>query len=286
MTDKEKLLAEIDKCLTETSRLKELVTAFIENVEEDEVQDFTRLHITEEVFNANEDQDWHLKDVLFVPVEGKNVAFRVEHISKDKVYFVAVDAVGRSTMEDMDQFLSDYLSKMPKALVNVMCEMEHVCDGNLVRKSKLTLLSGKNVLSEAKHDYTGADDIEFCGLKTEAERCKNLNGKAVWYWLDTPWERSPHVDYSTYFIGVNSYGWPSSSSNATYAFAVVPCFAFKKKEISNYLLRITKPVWVSAFGEIGCPNCKSGFGLKDEDGDPNKFCGQCGQALKWEENNK
>lgn len=53
-----------------------------------------------------------------------------------------------------------------------------------------------------------------------------------------------------------------------------------------YLLRITKPVWVSAFGEIGCPNCKSGFGLKDEDGDPNKFCGQCGQVLKWEENNK
>lgn len=48
-----------------------------------------------------------------------------------------------------------------------------------------------------------------------------------------------------------------------------------------YLLRITKPVWVSTFGEIGCPNCKSGFGLKDEDGDPNKFCGQCGQALKW-----
>ena len=46
-----------------------------------------------------------------------------------------------------------------------------------------------------------------------------------------------------------------------------------------YLLRIPKPVWVSAFGEIGCPNCKSGFGLKDEDGDPNKFCGQCGQAL-------
>lgn len=37
MTDKEKLLAEIDKCLKETSRSKELVTAFIENVEEDKV---------------------------------------------------------------------------------------------------------------------------------------------------------------------------------------------------------------------------------------------------------
>ena len=164
-----------------------------------------------------------------MPVEGKDVAFRVEHISKDKVYFVAVDAVGESTMLNMNKYLDDYLEKMPKALVNQMCEMEHVVDGNTIRKSKITLLSGKNVLSEVKHGYTGADDIEFDGLKAEAERCKNLNGKAAWYWLDTPWERSPHVDSSTYFIFVSGSGWPHSGSYAATTFAVVLCFSIARK---------------------------------------------------------
>lgn len=168
-----------------------------------------------------------------MPVEGKEVAFRVEHISKDKVYFVAVDAVSESTMAKMNKYLDDYLEKMPKALVNQMCEMEHVVDGNTIRKSKITLLSGKNVLSEVKHDYTGADDIEFDGLKTEAERCKNLNGETIWYWLDTPWWRSPHVDSSTSFMGVGSSGWPGGSNGATYTSAVVPCFSIKRKSKVN-----------------------------------------------------
>ena len=192
-------------------------------------KEFRRQYIVEEKFNIDIDQNWHLKDVLFVPVEGKDVAFRVEHISEDRIYFVAVDAVGESTMLNMNKYLDDYLGKMPKALVNVMCEIEHVVDGNTIRKSKLTLLSGKNVLSEAKHDYTGADDIEFCGLKTEAERCKNLNGETVWYWLDTPWERSPRVDSSTNFIIVPSIGWPNGNYNATGTLAVVPCFAIARK---------------------------------------------------------
>ena len=192
-------------------------------------KEFCRQHIVEEKFNIDTEQDWHLKDVLFVPVEGKDVAFRVEHVSKDKVYFVAVDAVGESTMLNMNKYLDDYLEKMPKALVNQMCSIEHVVDGNTIRKSKLALLSGKNVSSEAKHDYTGADDIEFCGLKTEAERCKNLNRETVWYWSDTPWERSPHVDSSTNFICVSIGGWPNNSSGATYTIAVVPCFSIVRK---------------------------------------------------------
>lgn len=192
-------------------------------------KEFCRQHIVEEKISIDADQDWHLKDVLFVPVEGKDVAFRVEHVSKDKVYFVAVDAVGKSTMLNMNKYLDDYLEKMPKALVNQMCEMEHVVDGNTIRKSKLTLLSGKNVLSKVKHDYTGADDIEFDGLKTEAERCKNLNGETIWYWLDTPWERSPQVYSSTYFISVYSGGWPGNGNGATYTGAVVPCFAIARK---------------------------------------------------------
>lgn len=196
-------------------------------------KEFCRQHIVEEKFNIGTDQDWHLKDVLFVPVEGKDVAFRVEHISKDKVYFVAVDAVGESTMVKMNKYLDDYLEKMPKALVNQMCEMEHVCDGNLVRKSKLTLLSGKNVSSEAKHDYTGADDIEFDGLKAEAERCKNLNGETFWYWLDTPWERSPHVDSSTDFTVVGSGGWLGTYFYMTFFGGVVPCFSVARKPKAN-----------------------------------------------------
>lgn len=192
-------------------------------------KEFRRQHMVEENLNIDTDQDWHLKDVLFVPVEGKDVAFRVEHISKDKVYFVAVDAVGNSTMLNMNEYLDDYLKRMPKTLVNQMCEMEHIVDDNAIRKSKLTLLSGKNASSKEEHNYTGADDIEFDGLKTEAERCKNFNGETAYYWLDTPWERSPHVDSSTSFICVNIGGWPNNSSGATYTNAVVPCFAIARK---------------------------------------------------------
>ena len=136
-------------------------------------------------------------------------------------------------MLNMNKYLDDYLEKMPRALVNQMCAIEHIVDGNTIRKSKITLLSGKNVLSKVKHDYTGADDIEFDGLKTEAERCKNLNGETVWYWLDTPWERSPHVDSSTAFIYVNIYGWPHNGYYATYIGAVVPCFSIARKPKTN-----------------------------------------------------
>ncbi len=196
-------------------------------------KEFRRQHIVEEKFNIDADQDWHLKDVLFVPVEGKDVAFRVEHISEDKVYFVAVNAVGKSTMLNMNEYLDDYLKKMPKALVNQMCEMEHIVDDSAIRKSKLTLLSGKNVSSKRKHDYTGADDIEFDGLKTEAERCKNFNGETAYYWLDTPWGRSPRVDSSTGFMGVSIYGWPYYGSLATGTYAVVPCFSIARKPKAN-----------------------------------------------------
>lgn len=196
-------------------------------------KEFRRQHIVDEQFNIDTEQDWHLKDVLFVPVEGKDVAFRVEHISKDKVYFVAVDVVGKSTMLDMNEYLDDYLKKMPKALVNQMCEMEHIVNDNTIRKSKLTLLSGKNVSSEEEHGYTGADDIEFDGLKTEAERCKNFNGETAYYWLDTPWERSPRADSSTGFMIVGIYGWAIHYNSAATTYAVVPCFSIARKPKAN-----------------------------------------------------
>lgn len=189
-------------------------------------KEFCRQHIVEEKISIDAEQDWHLKDVLFVPVEGKDVAFRVEHVSEDKVYFVAVDAVGKSTMEDMDQFLNDYLSKMPKSLVERMLDIEHKANGEVIRKSKLTLLSYANVVKDTKnYKLNGADDIPFDGLLTEAERCKNnKTGEARWYWLDTP-----HVDSSAGFMGVNISGWPSNGNTAPYAYAVVPCFAIARK---------------------------------------------------------
>lgn len=191
--------------------------------------DFRRLHIVEESFSFGCDQDWHLKDVLYVPVDGEEVAFRVEHISDDKVYFVAVDGVGKSDMNNMGEFLDNYLKKMPESLVNAMCEIEHKVNGNLVRKSKLTLLSRKNVTdSEFKYDLNGADDILFDGLKTEAERCKNFDGETEWYFLDTP-TSSPYASTSTTFMNVYSSGNPYSYNYASNTSAVVPCFSIRKK---------------------------------------------------------
>ena len=193
-------------------------------------QDFRRLHIVEETFSIGCDKDWHLKDVLYVPVDGKDVAFRVEHISDEKVYFVAVDAVGESSMNNMNDYLDAYLEKMPESLVNIMCEMEHCADGNLVRRSKLALLSRKNVKdSEFKYDLNGADDILFDGLQTEAERCKNLDGETVIYWLDTP-TSSPTAGGSTYFVLVYGIGYPYGNYSASHAYAVVPCFSIRKQQ--------------------------------------------------------
>lgn len=76
----------------------------------------------------------------------EDVAFRVEHISDEKIYFVAVDAVGKSTLKNINSFLDDYLNKMPKDLVTMMCQNEHCFGDDVVRKSKLTLLSEKMYL--------------------------------------------------------------------------------------------------------------------------------------------
>lgn len=220
-TDSKDFLMRFDGAIVvgNTSDLEEVDTKPVK-------QNFRRLHVVEESFSFGCDQDWHLKDVLYVPVDGKEVAFRVEHISDDKVYFVAVDAVGKSTMKNMNNFLDDYLKKMPEDLVRNMCEIEHKVEGNLVRRSKLTLLSRGNI-SDTNGRCNGVDDILFDGLLTEAERCKNLDGETEWYWLDTPYS-SPFASYSTTFMGVGTSGSPYYSS-ASDTNAVVPCFSIRKK---------------------------------------------------------
>lgn len=37
---------------------------------------------------------------------------------------------------------------------------------------------------------------------------------------------------------------------------------------------------------LACPNCGSGEYLYNEDGAENSFCGQCGQAIDWSDNNE
>ena len=184
------------------------------------IKDFKRYHITEETAILEKFKEWHLKDILFVPVDGKEIAFRVEHITEHRVYFVTVDAVGKSAMNNMSDFLDDFLKKMPDSLVERMLEMEHSVEGKIIRKSKLMLLSHGNVVyGDTRCD--GADDILFFGLMTEAERCKNLDGETCGYWTDTP-----NAGFSTYFHIVNAYGGTSTNyvgySNGV---TVVPCFS-------------------------------------------------------------
>lgn len=48
-------------------------------------------------------------------------------------------------------------------------------------------------------------------------------------------------------------------------------------------LHIPKPPYQDALCDVlECPNCGSGEYLHNEDGTPNDFCGQCGQAIDWE----
>lgn len=182
------------------------------------IKDFKRYHITEETATLEKFKEWHLKDILFVPVDGKEIAFRVEHITEHRVYFVAVDAVGKSTMNDMSDFLDDFLKKMPDSLVGRMLEMEHSVEGKIIRKSKLMLLSHGNVVyGDTRCD--GADDISFLGLMTEAERCKNFDGKTCRYWTDTPYAGS-----SMSFRHVDTNGW-ASNAYAGGANGVAVCFS-------------------------------------------------------------
>lgn len=196
-------------------------------------KDFRLQYTVEKKFDITVEQNWRLKDILFVPVEGNDVAFRVEHISKDRVYFVAVDAVGESTIFNMNEYLDNYLSKMPKMLRDIMCEMEHIVDDVTVCKSKLTLLSGKNASVNKKHDYSGTDDIEFDGLKTEAERCKNFKGETNCYWLDTPLEHPPYVDRSIKFLAIHNSGATGYYDEAGVELAVVPCFSVARNLNNN-----------------------------------------------------
>lgn len=193
--------------------LKDLDRSNLEELPADAIKKYTytSYNYLEENLSLEEQlkKEWHLKDILMVPVDGKEIPFRVEHISDDKIYFVAVDIVGKSAMgEDnrdaskMNAFLDDFMNKMPYELVQKMAEIEHGFRDEKESR-KVSLLSLANLRADC-YQHTGKDDILFDGLKTEAERCKNFNGETDWYWL-----RSPYASSTTAFwiVGSGDLGW-------------------------------------------------------------------------------
>ena len=181
------------------------------------------------------EKDWKLKDILYIPCGNKNIPFRVEHVTDEKVYLVSVDTVGKSTMNDMDEYLDNFLAKIPKAFLDICGEIEHKVNGCTIRKSKVTLLSYGN--TTGCENCNSADDMQFAGLKTDAERCKNnANGETCWYWEDTPynyedWDEDALASNFTNFLYVNANGHPYYGANASYAAGVCPCLSIKKNKI-------------------------------------------------------
>lgn len=169
--------------------------------------------------------EYSLKDTILVPVGERDITFVVEHISHfadhDKVYFVAKDIVGKSSMNDMEKFLDDFEGAMPEELVEKMSMVEHIIEDDdgkeFVYRRKLNLLSKANMKECDGH--SGDDDILFDGLKTEADRCKNYNGLTD-YW----WARSPILSYSTGFWSV-LVGGGFGGNGASGVGGVVPCFS-------------------------------------------------------------
>lgn len=160
------------------------------------------------------EKEWDLvlKQVVYIPSKEKLIPFRVEHITDEKFYLVSVDCIGRAKMSDMNKYLNNFMRTLPKSLLNSCSEIEHKVNGHLIRKSKVTLLSCGNTAGCKNCD--GIDDMQFDGLKTEAERCKNNeNGNTCWYWVDTPynyetWDKEISDSLPTMFINIGPNGYP------------------------------------------------------------------------------
>lgn len=179
-----------------------------------------------------QEHDFKLKEVIYVPVEGNEVAFRVEHVTKEKAYLVAVDCIGDSNMLNMNKCLDDFMGKIPKNFLDVCGEIEHKINGNILRKSKVTLLSHGNVTGDKI--CNGADDIQFDGMRTDAERCKNnTHGEACRYYEDTPFDSYINLDEvscsETDFFNLYGNGIPNARTNSLYMLGICPCIAILRK---------------------------------------------------------
>lgn len=192
--------------------------------------------ISEKYFSASEltKHDFKLKEILKVPTKERVVLFSVEHVTDEKAYLVATDCVGRTKMTDMNEYLDNFMKELPEDFLDICGEIEHKVNGQLIRKSKVTLLSYGN--TTGCENCNGSDDMQFDGLRSEAERCKNdANGETCWYWEDTPydyedWDEDSYASGSTYFLGVSASGNPYGNGNASSAGGVCPCLSILRKK--------------------------------------------------------
>lgn len=199
-----------------------------------EIYQFDR--ITRESFSAADlaEHDFTLKEIVYVPHGDKQVVFRVEHVTDEKAYLVAADCVGRAKMIDMNEYLDNFMKELPEDLLDICGEIEHKVNGQLIRKSKVTLLSYGN--TTGCENCNGIDDMQFDGLKTEADRCKNdTNGETCWCWEDTPydyedWDEDSYASDSTGFLYVGIGGCPYNYCYASGAHGVCPCLSILRKK--------------------------------------------------------
>ena len=65
---------------------------------------------------------------------------------------------------------------------------------------------------------------------------------------------------------------------------VIPGIEEMEPNMVSYILnkQIPKSPYID-FNILACPNCGSGEYLHNEDGNQQQYCGQCGQAIDWEE---
>ena len=191
--------------------------------------------ISEKYFSASElaKHDFKLKEVLKIPTRDRVIPFRVEHVTEKKAYLVATDCVGLAIMTDMNEYLDNFMKELPEDFLDICGDIEHKVNGQLIRKAKVTLLSYGNTTGCA--NCNGIDDMQFDGLRSGANRCKNnTNGETCWYWEDTPydyedWDEDSSASNSTNFLNVYATGDPSGYGNASYAYGVCPVIAIKKK---------------------------------------------------------
>ena len=192
--------------------------------------------ISEKYFSVSElaKHDFKLKEILKVPTKDRVIPFRVEHVTDEKAYLVAVDCVDRARMTDMNECLDEFMKELPEDFLDICGEIEHKVNGKLIRKSKVTLLSYGN--TTGCENCNGADDTQFDGLRSEADRCKNdEKGVVRWYWEDTPydykdWDEYSYASNSTRFLGVGTGGYPCYNYFASYASGVCPIIAIKRKK--------------------------------------------------------
>ena len=185
--------------------------------------------ISEKYFSASElaKHDFKLKEILKIPTKDRVIPFRVEHMTDEKAYLVATDCVGRTKMTDMNEYLDNFMKELPEDFLDICGDIEHKVSGQLIRKAKVTLLSYGN--TTGCENCNGVDDMQFDGLRSEADRCKNDA-----YWEDTPydcedWDEDSFASNSTEFLNVNAYGNPYGYGTVFDTSGVCPVIAIKKK---------------------------------------------------------